>query len=91
MIFLPSGVSFTLWQAALLRYLWASWLARSAHTESKALLSSCNFVGDNAHEEILLRCAQKSNHLRKRILILLILSILVILLTLSTLLLIIAL
>lgn len=63
MIFLPSGVSFTLWQAALLRYLWASWLARSAHTESKALLSSCNFVGDNAHEEILLRCAQKSNHL----------------------------
>lgn len=52
MIFLPSGVSFTLWQAALLRYLWASWLARSAHTESKALLSSCNFVGDNAHEEI---------------------------------------
>ena len=41
----------------------ALWLARSAHTESKALLSSCNFVGDNAHEEILLRCAQKSNHL----------------------------
>ncbi|EOA0911590.1 hypothetical protein ACHLEA_004550, partial [Escherichia coli] len=39
----------------------ASWLARSAHTESKALLSSCNFVGGNAHEEILLRCAQKSN------------------------------
>ncbi|EFI9026277.1 hypothetical protein HID24_005225, partial [Escherichia coli] len=41
----------------------ASWLARSAHTESKALLSSCNYRGGNAHEEILLRCAQKSNHL----------------------------
>ncbi|END6569058.1 hypothetical protein ABMN25_005078, partial [Escherichia coli] len=34
------------------------WLARSAHTESKALLSSCNYRGGNAHEEILLRCAQ---------------------------------
>lgn len=31
--------------------------------KAKRYSSSCNFVGDNAHEEILLRCAQKSNHL----------------------------
>ncbi|HIA5732782.1 TPA: hypothetical protein ACWQVZ_005066, partial [Escherichia coli] len=59
MIFLPSGVCFTLWQAALLRYLWASWLDRYAHTESKVLLFlRVTIVSGNAHEEILLRCAQ---------------------------------
>lgn len=39
------------------------WLARSAHTESKALLSSCNYRGGNAHEEILCAVRSKSNHL----------------------------
>ncbi|OKT50376.1 hypothetical protein ACN60_06175 [Escherichia coli] len=41
----------------------ASWLARSAHTESKALLSSCNYRGGNAHEEIYCAVRSKSNHL----------------------------
>ena len=63
MIFLPSGVSFTLWQAAYSATFGLRGWPVPLTPKAKRYSSSCNFVGDNAHEEILLRCAQKSNHL----------------------------
>ncbi|WP_252343986.1 hypothetical protein, partial [Escherichia coli] len=61
---LPSSVSFTLWQAALLRYLsgYVGWPVPLT-PKAKRYFLRVTIVGGNAHEEILLRCAQKSNHL----------------------------
>ncbi|HFO7846660.1 TPA: hypothetical protein ACHKX3_005381, partial [Escherichia coli] len=56
---LPSGVSFTLWQAALLRYLsgYVGWPVPLT-PKAKRYFLRVTIVGGNAHEEILLRCAQ---------------------------------
>ncbi|EQB7362929.1 hypothetical protein ACYTKI_005145, partial [Escherichia albertii] len=56
---LPSGVSFTPWQAALLRYLsgYVGWPVPLT-PKAKRYFLRVTIVGGNAHEEILLRCAQ---------------------------------
>lgn len=58
MIFLPSGVSFTLWQAAYSATFGLRGWPVPLTPKAKRYFLRVTIVGDNAHEEILLRCAQ---------------------------------